>query len=121
MALYTIKLTDIQIHASLGWYPEEKHLMNLFNVSLELEVWVESNLHLDGTVDYSQVAGMVKEVFSGKKSLLLEGVTDELGEMILQQFQRVEKVKVGLKKMHPLLAGKPASVTVERVFSRPQK
>lgn len=121
MALYTIKLVDIQIYAPLGWYPEEKVLGNHFRVNIEIDVQIKEDQEgLEGTVDYAEVCTLVKEIFSTNNIRLLETVTDNIGSLILARFQTIEKVIVEVCKLHPVMCLHVRAASVQRTFYRMQ-
>ena len=119
MALYTIKIIDIQIDAPVGWYDEEKLLGNCFRVSVEMDVQILIPVHeLTHTIDYASVCKLVKEIFSIKNIHLLETFVSVLGEQILHTYQSVEKVYVEVIKINPLLTIPTRGVGVSRTFFR---
>ncbi len=119
MALYTIKIIDIQIDAPVGWYVEEKLVGNSFRVSVEMGVQIsEPVTDLTHTVDYSSVCELVKEILSTKNIQLLETIVSLIGEQILLRYQSVEKVNVEVIKINPLLNIPAYGVAVSGSFFR---
>lgn len=119
MALYTIKIIDIQIDAPIGWYDEEKLLGNSFRVSVEMDAQIMEHVsELAQTIDYASVCNLVKEIFSTKNIHLLETIVSLVGEQILNKYQSVEKVNVEVAKLNPLLKITTREVAVSRTFFR---
>jgi len=119
MALYTIKIIDIQIDAPIGCYDEEKQIGNSFRVSLEMGVQIMQPISgLNQTVDYASVCKLVKEIFSTKNIQLIETIVSLIGEQIICRYQLVEKVNVEVFKINPLLTLPCHGVAVSGTFLR---
>lgn len=71
----TIRVLGLKFAAKHGVLPEEKNLIQPFEVDVEIKcdllVPAESD-QLDDTVDYSQVVSMVQEVMNGEYCCLIE-------------------------------------------------
>lgn len=97
-----IELTDLKFHGYHGVHEEEKKTGGNFEVNLV--VYFEPKnlpvLHLDETVDYSKLYELVKQRMS-KPTKLIETIATEIAEEILDSFDAVQEVSVGVKKLNP--------------------
>jgi dihydroneopterin aldolase len=95
-----IELQGLVVFGHHGYLEEERRLGQRFLVDL----WVETGEaavasdDIDETVDYRQLAAVVREVFSGPERLLLEGLAGGVVDAILERFPRVEGVRVRIRK-----------------------
>ena len=118
----TIRVIGLKFAAKHGVLPEEKNLIQPFEVDVEikrdLSVPAESD-RLDDTVDYSRIVSIVKEVINGEYCCLIEklagliiekvsGLVRE-GEIIV----RVRKPKAPIRL--PKLYGGQVSIPFENI------
>lgn len=79
----------------------EKEFGNEFEVDIKMICNIESlqeNDNLELTVDYLKVYNHVKEIFLGNKFNLIETANQIIGNSILKNFDKVESVKVSIRK-----------------------
>lgn len=104
-----------------GVLPEETQLGQRFQVDVVLDV----NLHQAGktddlaqTVSYAEVYDICKEVTENRTYKLIEAVAENIAEIILKQYERVNSVTVKVIKPNPPIHGIYQSVAVEIVRER---
>ena len=81
-----------------GYLEEERRLGQRFLVDLWVDVRgdaAESDL-IGDTVDYRQLAALVREVFAGQERLLLEGLAGAVADGIVERFPRRSSVRVSV-------------------------
>ncbi len=96
-----IKISDLEIYARHGVYPEETTLGQKFLVSLILE----TNTRLAGlsddlsmAIDYGQVAHDTKQFLTEHTYKLLEAAAEHLAEKLLLTYSGIWRITVEIKK-----------------------
>ena len=94
----TIELTSLVLFGHHGFLEDERRLGQRFLVDLWVDVGdaAASSDDIDETVDYRQLAALVREVFAGPERLLLEGLGGAVVDGIFDRFpgQRGEHAAV---------------------------
>jgi dihydroneopterin aldolase len=114
----TIELAGLELHGYHGVNPEERRdgQRFLFDVWLEVPDGTGSSDRIDGTIDYREVAALVREISDGRAYQLLEALAAALAEALLERFPVVETARVRVRK--PDIRLDPpvdhSAVTVER-------
>lgn len=114
-----IYIKDLQVYGYHGVNIEEKNMGQRFLISLELNIDLRNaglSDNLYDTVNYAEICYKVEEVFLSKKYDLIEKAAEEVAETILINFEKINKIKVLLKKPWAPI-GKPlnyAAVEIER-------
>jgi len=98
-----IIIHDLELFGHHGYTAEERERGGLFALDLELEGEFGGEDGLKTTVDYSQVIERVQETNAKNSFKLIETLAHTVAEGLLQDFPRVEWVKVRVKKLHPPL------------------
>ena len=95
-----IELTGLVVFGRHGYLEEERRLGQRFLVDLWVDVDEEAATsdRIEDTVDYRQLAGLVRDVFSGRERLLLEGLAGAVADGIMARFEVVEQVRVRVRK-----------------------
>ena len=96
-----IFVKDLEVFAHHGVMKQEKELGQKFLISLELFLNLKEagkNDDLGSTVNYGELCHEVEKEFQKKSYDLIEGAAEGLAEFVLLNYNRVEKVKVVIKK-----------------------
>lgn len=118
-----IYIRDLEVYAYHGVNSEEKAMGQRFLISLELSLDLREagkSDDLNSTINYAELCHLVEEEFKSSKYDLIERAAEALAEFILLKYEKVEKVKVQLKKPWAPI-GKPlkyAAVEIERGWHR---
>lgn len=118
-----IYIRDLEVYAYHGVNSEEKAMGQRFLISLELSLDLREagkSDDLNSTINYAELCHLVEEEFKSSKCDLIERAAEALAEFILLKYEKVEKVKVQLKKPWAPI-GKPlkyAAVEIERGWHR---
>jgi len=96
-----IFIKDLEIFAFHGVMQQEKELGQKFLISLELFLDLKEagkNDDLSKTVNYGELCCEVEMEFQKESYDLIERAAEKLGEFILLNYNKVERVKVSIKK-----------------------
>jgi 7,8-dihydroneopterin aldolase/epimerase/oxygenase len=115
--MMTIELVGLELHGYHGVNEDERRDGQpfVFDVWLEVPDGTGASDRIEDTVDYREVAALVREVSDGRKFQLLEALAATLAEALLARFPaeaarvRVSKPQV---KLDPPV--EYSAVTVER-------
>lgn len=116
-----ISLEGMEFHAFHGVYPEERVQGNRFTVDVHIDTDFESAAKQDdlsGTIDYSVVAGIVKEEMDHPRALL-EALADSIGQRIRNTFPTTEQITVSISKHNPPIGFACARSTVTIILPPP--
>ena len=96
----TIELQSLVLFGHHGYLEEERRLGQRFLVDLwaDLDDNAGSSDDIDETVDYRQLAALVREVFAGPERLLLEALAAATAEGVIERFPQVKRVRVRVRK-----------------------
>ena len=115
----TIELRSLVVFGHHGYLEEERRLGQRFLVDLWVDVrgTADETDRIDETVDYRRLAALVRDVFSGRERLLLEGLAGAVADGIVERFAAVERARVRVRKPDVVLDPpvEYAAVIVERV------
>jgi len=112
-------IKDLEVYAHHGVFQEEKTLGQRFLISLELFLSLREAGTTDDitkTVHYGELCHLVEKEFTKESYDLIEKATEELAEVILLNYDLVQRVKVKIKKPWAPI-GKPlkyAAVEIDR-------
>jgi dihydroneopterin aldolase len=98
--MVTIELHNLLLHGFHGVHQEEKKVMNTFEVNLDV-LYEEKNRdfqHLDDTISYTVLYGLVKEKFQ-QPVLLLEKLAQGVIESIRGKYPWVRKIGISIYKL----------------------
>jgi dihydroneopterin aldolase len=95
----TIELAGLELHGYHGVNPEERRdgQLFVFDVWLEVPDGTGSSDRIEDTIDYRQVAALVREVSDGRQFQLLEALASSLAEALLARFP-VDAARVRVRK-----------------------
>jgi dihydroneopterin aldolase len=103
-----LKIQNAVFYAYHGVMTEEQNLGRKFEVDVELEydfLKAAETDKLENTINYEKVYNYLKEILTENKFYLIEKLAYVIGEKILDKFDKVEKVKVKVRKLHPPIGG----------------
>ncbi|MCB0722361.1 MAG: dihydroneopterin aldolase [Ignavibacteriae bacterium] len=114
----TIRINNAKFFAFHGVLEYERKYGNQFEIDIEMECDIDGiSDDLNETVDYLSVYNEVKKNFESRTSNLIETANREIGELILEKFPKVMKVKVSIRKPDAPL-GIIDSVEIEKTYER---
>jgi dihydroneopterin aldolase len=97
-------VSGLVLDAKHGYYDEERRHGNRFRfdvtVSTDTRDAAEAD-DLDETVDYSAVAGLIKEAADGSSTKLVETLAARIADSIMERFTLASEVKVRVAKLDP--------------------
>jgi dihydroneopterin aldolase len=103
-----LKIQNAVFYAYHGVMTEEQNLGRKFEVDVELEydfLKAAETDKLENTINYEKVYNYLKEVLTENKFYLIEKLAYVIGKKILDKFDKVETVKVKIRKLHPPIGG----------------
>ncbi len=116
-----IYINNMKFYGYHGVYPEEQKLGQRFNVDLVLECDLTESAKSDdieSTVDYGQAYELTKELVEGEPRKLVEKLTEEIAQALLEKFEMVSACTVKVIKPDPPIPGHYDSVAIEIKRSR---
>ncbi len=118
-----IIIKDLEIYAYHGVNQQEKDMGQRFLVCLELSIDLKEAAvsgDLNKTVNYAELTHKLEEEFKKEKLDLIETAAEKLAKFVLLNYERVERVKLMVKKPWAPI-GKPidyAAVEIDRQWHR---
>ena len=113
----TIELAGLELHGYHGVNPEERRdgQLFVFDVWLDVPEGTGASDRIEDTIDYREVAALVREISDGRKFQLLEALASALAETLLASFP-VDAARVRVRKPEVRLDPPVdySAVTVER-------
>jgi 7,8-dihydroneopterin aldolase/epimerase/oxygenase len=113
----TIELLGLELHGYHGVNEDERRdgQLFVFDVVLEVPDGTGASDRLEDTVDYREVAALVREISDGRKFQLLEALAATLVEALLDRFP-VDAARVRVRKPQVRLDPpvEASAVSVER-------
>ncbi len=96
-----IIINDLKLYAYHGVNPEEK--VEGQNFFLDIECSTDLSLpcktdNVDDTVSYAQIIKLTRKAFTAEKYDLIEKAAQVVADEILDNFEKIEKVEITLKK-----------------------
>lgn len=111
-----ISLRKCRFYGYHGAFKEEQTLGQIFTVDCDLFVDLTAASQsdkLEDTVHYGLVFEVIKDIVEGKPYILIEKVAGVICQEILDQFPKVERIRVAIYKENPPIAGHYDSVGIE--------
>jgi dihydroneopterin aldolase len=113
-----IELVGLELHGYHGVNEDERRdgQRFVFDVRIEVPDGTGAADRIDDTIDYREVAALVREVSDGRPFRLLEALAATLAEAMLEHFPVAEAVRVRVSKPEVRLDPPVdhSAVTVER-------
>ena len=102
--MLTIVLKRVEFDGRHGNTAVERRATRKFEVDLEMDVdagVAEQSDVLADTVDYSRVAEIIVGVGTGASHHLLESLARQMVDGVCEQFPRVRRIRLELRKLNP--------------------
>ena len=95
----TIELAGLELHGYHGVNPEERRdgQLFVFDVWLEVPDGTGASDRIEDTIDYREVAALVREISDGRKFELLEALAAAVADALLARFP-VDAARVRVRK-----------------------
>ncbi len=111
-----IRIRNASFYAYHGVATDEQNLGAKFEVDVDLRsdlTAAKVSDDLRQTINYEAVYGIIKSVVTSKKFSLLEALAHAISEGVLERFERIEEIRVRVRKFHPPVKGVVDYVEVE--------
>jgi 7,8-dihydroneopterin aldolase/epimerase/oxygenase len=119
--LDVIRIKNAVFYAYHGVMSDEQSLGGKFEVDIDLYCNLKEAEETDSlirTVDYAKVYHKMKELVVDHKFYLIEALGNRIAKGILQEFSKVERVVVRVRKQNPPVKGVVDSVEAEIIQER---
>ncbi|MCK6602491.1 MAG: dihydroneopterin aldolase [Bacteroidetes bacterium] len=119
--MHTVKLVNCEFYAHHGVMKEEHQVGGRYSVDAEMKLDFEKAAltdDLNETVDYEVVYKLMKEVIVAQKVYLIEALSLQLAQAILNRFPSVQMVTTRVRKINPPVGGVCDYAEVEYSRSR---
>lgn len=117
----TIELRGLTFYGYHGAFSEEQRLGQRFVVDIRLHLDLEAAGRLDDltrTVDYGQVAEIVKATVEGRPFRLIEALAEAIAAAILEAHAPVEEIQVRVAKPSAPVAAAPTGLVAVELSRR---
>ena len=117
--MLTIQLLNLSFYAYHGIHEEENKLGAEYevNVSVKHQEKKIPVLHINETIDYTSVYGLLKQHMMQSRALL-ETIATTFVNDVFAQFAEAEEVSITIIKKHPPIAAFEGSVAVSYTAKR---
>jgi dihydroneopterin aldolase len=116
-----IQIDSLELHGFHGWYQHEGEFGQHFLVDVEMTTDIEAaalNDQLADALNYGAVIAATRRLFNEKRYRLLEAVAMAVARGLLAEFEKVETIRVRVKKLTPPVPERLAFAAVEVLVSR---
>jgi len=117
----SVFVNGLVLHAYHGVMPHEGKVGQPFILDLVLDIDLANAAKSDklaDTVSYDAVVNVVGRTFTGKRCRLVEAAAGAVADAVLQNFPRIETVRITVRKPHAPVAAVFTDVGVTLVRSR---
>jgi dihydroneopterin aldolase len=117
----SVFVNGLVLHAYHGVMPHEGKVGQSFILDLVLDIDLVNAAKSDklaDTVSYDAVVNVVSRTFTGKRYRLVEAAAGAVADAILQNFPRIDKVGITVRKPHAPVAAVFTDVGVTLIRSR---
>jgi dihydroneopterin aldolase len=115
-----IRISGMSFTGYHGVMSEEQKLGNRYLVDIEVKANIHkaaSNDDLEGTVDYGALYTIAAEIMQ-EKHRLLEHVAFKIGTKALDQLDRIDEIRIRIRKHNPPVGGLCEESSAEIQLSR---
>ncbi|MDQ2986814.1 MAG: dihydroneopterin aldolase [Armatimonadota bacterium] len=109
-------VAGLELTAKHGYYDEERQVGNRFRFDVSVSVPTKPAAladDLDRTVDYAQVAKLIKAAADGPSAKLVETLAERIADSVMEKFDAAAAVYVRVAKLDPPLTEGAAEAGVE--------
>ncbi|MEO9071021.1 MAG: dihydroneopterin aldolase [Ginsengibacter sp.] len=112
--MITVQLHDLLFIAFHGIHEEERILGNeyIVDASIEFDEKKDLIIHINDTINYAVIYGIIQKKMS-IPTPLLETLVMDMGNEIQNQFPFSKSISISIKKMHPPIEGMQGSAAVK--------
>ena len=117
----TVFVNGLVLHAYHGVMPHEAKVGQSFIIDLVMDLDLAAAAKSDklaDTVSYDAVVNTVNRTFTGKRYRLVEAAAGAVADAVLQNFPRVEAIRITVHKPHAPVAAVFTDVGVTLMRSR---
>jgi dihydroneopterin aldolase len=117
----SIFVNGLVLHAYHGVMPHEGKVGQSFIIDLVLDLDLDQASHSDklaDTVSYDAVVGVVSRTFTGRRWRLVEAAAGAVADAVLQEFPRIESLRITVRKPHAPVAAVFGDVGVTLLRTR---
>lgn len=93
-----VELRGLELPGRHGVLEHERESTQPFLYDIELQLPEPPADELEGTVDYREVVGLVRDLSDGRRFQLLESLAAAVADGLLDRFVQVERVEVRVRK-----------------------
>lgn len=114
MKLARYHIHDLQIHAFIGLYEEEKRVGNDFLVDISYSAPYEKAAgsdELNDAVNYGEICRITEETFQIKCNLL-EQIAEQLVTTLKQHFPQIQDLSITITKLNPPVSQKVRGISI---------
>jgi len=116
MAKDKIRIRNMVFYAFHGIEKQEQERGQRFEVDVELHLNLKEagqSDDLSDTIDYREVYKKVEDLVLDKQYNLIEALSEDIAQTLLENFEAIEGVVVRVRKPHAVLEGITGGVEVE--------
>ncbi len=117
----SVFVNGLVLHAYHGVMPHEGKVGQSFILDLVLDIDLTNAAKSDklaDTVSYDAVVSVVGRTFTGKRYRLVEAAAGAVADAVLQNFPRIQAVRITVRKPHAPLAAVFTDVGVTFIRTR---
>jgi dihydroneopterin aldolase len=114
-------IDGVELRGFHGLLESERRKGSRFCIDLEVDVKLHNALETDrveDTVDYRKIVETVREVNRSRRYSLVEVFANAVADAVFARFQKVQRIRVRLRKLEPPGVGRVHSVAAEVVKER---
>lgn len=110
----TIEINKMRVHAFLGVSAQERTIGNTFEITVRILYPITRAMNTDNlsaTIDYAEMAELIKEVMQ-TPSLLLENLVNRIKTAITKRYPNITGGLIKVAKLNPPISAEMHSVAV---------
>lgn len=117
MTFDSISINDLKIPLYIGILPWEQEITQTIVLNVQFEININTAAASDAiedTIDYSKIAIELEELLTNKKINLLESVAIRVSNHLLDNYSKINRVKIDLLKPHAIKNAASVGVSIVR-------